>query len=173
LDVVVGRRLRADTDWRGADYACGVEGEPRNAASDRMRAVFPLFSRLGDMDESELRQWKSGMADDFVRVDRRRVVAVPDSDRDDWFESMQAYWNLGKGTPSFQVAEVIAVRGERLVLFRSRIEYADGTATEMLIVNALADDMRPQRSVMFDVDDLEGAFVELDRLHAEIEAQEA
>ncbi len=149
-----------------------VEGEPRNAASDQMRAVFPRFSRLGDMDESELRQWKRGMADDFVRVDRRRMVAVPDSDRDDWFESMQAYWNLGKGAPSFHVAEVLAVRGDRLVLFRSRIEYADGTATEMLIVNALAVDMRPQRSVMFDVDDLAGAYAELDRLHAEIQTAE-
>lgn len=137
-----------------------------------MRAVFPLFSRLGDMDESELRRWKRGMADDFVRVDRRRVVAVPNSDRDDWFESLQAYWNLGKGAPSFRVAEVLAVRGERLVLFRGRIEYIDGTATEMLIVNALAVEMRPLRSVMFDVDDLESALAELDRLHAEFEAED-
>ena len=43
----------------------------------------------------------------------------------------------------------------------------------MLIVNALAVDMRVQRSVMFDVDDLDGALAELDRCHDEIEAEGA
>lgn len=135
--------------------------------------MFPVISRLRDMNELELRQFRSGKADDFARIDRRRFVAVPDSDRDDWFESMQAYWNLGKGAASFRVAEVLAVRGERLVLFRARDEYDDGTATEMLIVNALAADMRTQRSVMFDVDDVEGALTELDRLDPDRDAEDA
>jgi hypothetical protein len=122
------------------------------------------------MDESEMRRFRQGMADDFVRVDRRRLVAVPDSDKDDWFESMQAYWELGRGTPSFQVAEVLAVRGERLVLFRSRIEFSDSTGTEMLVVSEFADDMRSRRSVMFDADNLDDALAELERLHTGIEA---
>jgi hypothetical protein len=132
-----------------------------------------MIDRLRDMDDSELLRFRSRFADDFVREDRRRLIAVPDSDRDDWFESILAYWDLGKGAPSFRVAEVLAVRGERLVLLRARVEYEDGSATGMLIVCGLSADMRVRHAVMFDIDDLDAAFAELDRLHEEIGAKDA
>lgn len=151
----------------------GVDGEPRNLASDRIRGTFPMMNRLRDMDDSELLRFRSRFADDFVREDRRRLIGVPDSDRDDWFESILAYWDLGKGAPSFRVAEVLAVRGDRLVLFRSHVGYEDGSAIEQLIVYGLSADMRVRHAVMFDVDNLDAAFAELDRLHAEIGAKDA
>jgi hypothetical protein len=132
-----------------------------------------MIDRLRDMDDSELLRFRSRFTDDFVREDRRRLIAVPDSDRNDWFDSISAYWDLGKGAPSFTVAEVLAVRGERLVLFRARVEYVDGSETEILIVYGLSADMRGQRAVMFDVENLDAAFAELDRLHAEIGAKDA
>jgi hypothetical protein len=45
------------------------------------------------------------------------------------------------------------------------------TATETFIVNARAVDMRPQCSVMLDVDDLEAALAELDRSDVETEGE--
>jgi hypothetical protein len=106
------------------------------------------------------------MAVDFVQQDRRRLVAVPDTDREEWIESIQAYWELGKGAPSFTVAEVVAIRGELAVLYRARVAYIDGSATELLIVLEIDADAHMRRAVMFDVDDLAGALAELDRLNA-------
>lgn len=130
------------------------------------------MTRLRELDEAQMQQFRGRFADDYVREDRRRLVGVPSSDREDWFESIQAYWELSKGPPTFSVAEVVAVRGERLVLFLARVEYEQGPSTEMLIVYGLSVDMRAQHSVMFDTDDVDAALAELDRLHAEIEGQD-
>jgi len=59
-----------------------VTHEPRNAASERVRAHTPLFGDRGFV-ESELRGL---LADDFVREDRRRLIALPTVGRDGWIE---------------------------------------------------------------------------------------
>jgi hypothetical protein len=71
------------------------------------------------------------------------------------------------------VPEVIAVRGDHLVLFRSRVEFDEGTATESLVVVADDADMRLRHAVMFDPDDRDDrdrSLAELDRLHTELDA---
>ena len=131
------------------------------------------MTRLRELDDSEMTEYRARFADDFVREDRRRLVGVPSSNREEWFESIQAYWKLGKGPPTFSVAEVLAVRGERLALYLARVEYEQGPATEMLIVFALSGDMKAQRSVMFDADDVGAALAELDRLDGSTEDEDA
>jgi hypothetical protein len=152
-----------------ADTVRHVEGEPRNAASEAVRAGFANMTRLRELGDTEMRQFRNRFADDYTREDRRRLVGVPSSGREDWFESIQAYWELGMGPPTFSVAKVLAVRAERLVLFLARVEYPQGPATEMLIVYGLSVDGKAQRSVMFDADDIDAALAELDRQHADIE----
>ena len=76
-------------------------------------------------------------ADGFVREDRRRFVTIPSANFNDFIESIQTYWELGAGAPTFSVPEIIAVRGERLVLFRSRVAFTNDTATVSLVVSAL------------------------------------
>jgi len=56
------------------------------------------------------------------------------------------------------------------VLFRGRAEYAEGQATESLVLLVCSSEMKVARAVLFDLDDLDGALVELERRHAEIEA---
>jgi hypothetical protein len=43
----------------------------------------------------------------------------------------------------------------------------------MLIALAFDSDMRPRRSVIFDSDEQDAARAELDRLHADVEAEDA
>lgn len=146
-----------------------MDREPRNLASDRIRERYPEFARLPEMSEAELAAVRTNYADDFVRDDRRRFVAIPAATFDEFIDSLRTYWTLGAGAPSFSVAEVIAVRGDRLVLFRSRIEFEDETRTESLVVLEYDDQMRAKRGTMFDADDRDAALAELDRRHTEID----
>jgi hypothetical protein len=149
-----------------------VEAEPRNAASDLVRAMYSSMERSGGPDEAELVSTFGGMAPDFIEEDRRFLVAGPEAHRRNWVELFRSFWDLGKGAPRIDVG-VLAVRGDRSVLYRPRVGYDDGSATEMLIALAFDSDMRPRRSVIFDSDEQDAARAELDRLHADVEAEDA
>ena len=111
-------------------------------------------------------------AEGFLREDRRHFITVPTVGVEGLLESFRAYWDLGVGAPTFVVAEVHAVRGERLVLFRGRAEFAEGQATESLVLVMFSSEMKVARTVLFDLDDLDSALAELERMHAEIETDE-
>ena len=155
---------------KGASYGHHVGDEPQNAASEMIRAVYPMFGRLADATPGDLQETHELFAEGFLREDRRRFITVPTVGVKGLFESFQAYWDLGVGAPTFTVAEVHAVRGDRLLLFRGRAEFAEGQATESLVLVAYSAEMRAARAVLFDLDDLDGALDELERLHAGIEA---
>ena len=143
-----------------------MHGRPRNLASDQIRRRYPDYDRIPEMSETELQALGENYADDFVREDRRSFVTIPSASFEDFIASLRSYWELGGGAPSFTVAEVIAVRGQRLVLFRSRIEFDDERSTESLVVLEYDGRMRAKLATMFDADDREAALLELDRRHA-------
>lgn len=66
--------------------------------------------------------WADHHTEDFVRCDRRRLVAAPDADRSEHLAGQLLWFELGDGRPTFG-AEVPAVRGERLALVRASVSY--------------------------------------------------
>jgi hypothetical protein len=85
-----------------------MAGEPRNAASERVRASYPTdHSRFPEMGPEELARWRARHLEGFVREDRRKFVTLPTTTgTDELRSSMLAYWNLGAGPPTFSVPEI-------------------------------------------------------------------
>jgi class 3 adenylate cyclase len=131
---------------------------PENRA---VRATRDMSARMraGDWDDiAEL--WEA----DAVFEDRRRGVGHVLVGRD----AMQQQMHVVRDISGLGLEFVpVATRGETLVLSRVRALLGDGFETELLAVDAVTDEGRAVRQVLFDVDDLEAAYAELDRLHAE------
>ena len=141
--------------------------EPRNAASDKSRADFPKF---GDRHfvETEL---LGTLADDFVREDRRRLIDFATATGEELVAYALSWFDVGDGQPKFSTIGTVAVRGERLALVHWRVGYEDGMGTELLAVGQYDERVQiTQRVIAFDLEDINAAIVELDRMHAEIEA---
>ena len=143
---------------------------PRNAASDKFTAD---FARMGDRRwvESEM---LASFADDFVRDDRRRLLSFEATTAQDLVDVALAWFEVDAGRPSFEPVAVLAVRGDRLALVRWRVVFGNGFVSEMLGVQQFDELIeRHERLVVFDVDDVDSALAELDRLHALIQLDEA
>ena len=104
------------------------------------------------------------LADDISADDRRRVVnAGIRHGRDAKVADMRATADLGttNGTST-----VIAIRGQRLAMVRIRLsgrdQRPDAFHTEMLGIAEINADDRMAARVLFDVDDIDAAFEELD-----------
>jgi hypothetical protein len=141
----------------------GVSDEPRNSATQASSRYMELFD-----DPQRLDEFRSMFADEFVRVDRRRLIALPAIDKATYFETQLSFAHeLGDVTSDY---EVLAVRGERLLLARIERRVGGDFTTEYLVV-AQWDVTIPQiqRVVLFEPDDLNLAIAELDRLHSELE----
>ena len=151
-------------------YRLGVGDEPRNAASDLLRATWPTFSLEALTGED----WLEAFDDDFVREDRRKVVGLPPANAEEYVAAMAEYFSVDDGrAPEFFVDSIVAVRGNQLVLARLRIDFASGWSSDFLVV--LQHDVtmgRMQKAVRFDLDDVEAAMTELDLLFAAIKAAE-
>ncbi len=103
-------------------------------------------------------------ADDIVSDDRRRVVnAGVRQGRDAAIAEISAIADVG--TKAFQT-DVIATRGERLVLGRTRTtggdQRPDAFLTEVIDIIGIDADDRIVARVVFDPDDIDAAFEELD-----------
>ena len=105
------------------------------------------------------------LADDFVRVDLRELVAMPRANRDDFVaQSLMTHFDLDV-VPHTETDDVLAVSGDRLGLIRARLVYDGSGQIEYLAVVRFDDAVEQlERMVMFDPDDLEAARAELDRL---------
>ena len=106
------------------------------------------------------------LADNFVSDDRRRLVgAGVRHGRDAQIADNRAIARLGKMN---MTSTVIATRGDRLVLLRTRLRFADRDSdleafvTEVLGLVEIDSDERMVGLVSFDLDDIDAAFVELD-----------
>ena len=138
--------------------------EPRNAATQAFDAILPRWSDR----ESVLAEWHTWFAEDFVREDRRRLVAAPTVDAAQFLDHHLTWFDMGQ--PRFEL-ESLAVRGERLSLTRVNVVLDDAFAAQMLGVARFSSDVtKIERMVLFDVDDVDSAAAELDAMHAEIES---
>ena len=104
----------------------------------------------------------SGFAPEFRMLDRRSMVRL-EPDRDQHLESMRRIFEMSSS--SFR-NEVLATRGDRLVLTRLRFE-GSGRAIgpseiELLAVLEVNGHGEPIAGVMLDPDDLDAAYAELD-----------
>jgi hypothetical protein len=140
-----------------------VGDEQRNAASEAGRIVGEL--RLNPERVNEL---ASMLADDYVQQDRRKIVGQPDHNKAALIED--AVWFGGEVGYAAIKLEVLAVDGDRLAVTRVAPRYGNDFENEFLTLIELDEACSLiQRVALFDVDDLDVAMTELDRLHAEIE----
>jgi len=114
------------------------------------------------------------LADDFSSEDRRRVVGAGVAHgRDAEIVDMRAIADLGLADLT---STVIAIRGERLVLSRSRFSDRDhgpeALLTEVLTILEINADERIVATVVLDPNDFDAAFEELDARYAAGEAAE-
>jgi hypothetical protein len=141
--------------------------EPQNLASERLREDSPKF---GDITFLKTRA-RDLIADYFVREDRRSVVGLPETDADGWIEQVLTLHDLGSGSPMISVDEVVAVRGERLVLYWIGLVYSDSLTNRLLAISQFDVQVElVERFITFDPEDPEAAVDELDRLSASLEA---
>jgi hypothetical protein len=112
-----------------------------------------------------------GVTDDFVFQDGRSGfnfgrVEGPAAYRE-WLTSL---WDLTDQPPRLSVREVVAVRGRRCATVVVNIDYRNGTGAEYIECWRVDTTLRrADLAIAFDLDDVDGALAELDRMHAEIE----
>ena len=111
-------------------------------------------------------------ADDFTSDDRRRVVgAGVQLGRDVDIENMRAWADVGI---EHMISDVIAVRGERLLLGRTRFLGAEqgphAFHSEVLGLVEIDAENRVVARVVFDTDDIDDAFAELEKRYIAGEA---
>jgi hypothetical protein len=139
-----------------------VDGEPSNTASEALWASGAFLSE-GPLPAELVR---ASLTDDYAYEDRRHGVSFPSADADSYPDLVASAWDIGAGTPEFEVVEILAVRGDRFAAGHVRIDYGNGMLFESIHVLALDADARLlQREVDFDRSDIDAAIAELDRLH--------
>lgn len=127
-----------------------------NAASRVFKHVWSHFAA---------RDWNAmaeTVADDYVGIDHRRVVGAEiQHGRDDVIRDLRAAAEVGF---TISMVSAIAIRGERLVLARSRAVGRDPGAVQNDALNVVEvdADARIARVVSYDLEDFDAAIAELD-----------
>jgi len=139
--------------------------QPENAASQAAELLWTCFAAHDWGAMAEL------MADDIVTDDRRRVVnAVVQHGRDVEIANMRNLAEIGANT----AMTVIATRGGRLALCRTCVDGADSQPgafrIELLNIVEIHADNTIAGGVLFDLDDIDAAFEELDARYVAGEA---
>lgn len=122
------------------------------------------------LDHERFDELLAMVAEDFVQYDRRKLVGAPEIDKATW--AMINVWAHGEAGLASRDRDVLAVRGDRLVLTRVVDRHGDGSTREFLAIGDFdGDPVQARRTVMFDLEDFDLAMEELDRLHAAIRAK--
>ncbi|RAU92899.1 regulator [Mycobacterium colombiense] len=157
-----------DTDFRAAITRFEELGQPtpglENAASRVFKHVWSHFA-AGDWNAMAEK-----VADDYVGIDHRRVVAAETQHgRDAVIRDLQAAAEVGF---TISMVSAIAIRGERLVLARSRAAGRDPGAVQNDALNVVAVDAgdRIARVVSYDLEDFDAAIAELEARYVAGEA---
>ena len=170
-----------DAEWRAIDLltvegdritACEIFDEADlDAALTRFEELHPQTRRLENRVQQRFlahfaaRDWDAvgqDFADDYYCDDRRRVVnAGVRHGRDAAIEDLRVASDIGLATNI--TSDIIATRGERLILTRFGVSSRDHSATQdvLQVVEHNAEE-QIAAAVVFDVDDLDAAFEELD-----------
>jgi hypothetical protein len=124
-------------------------------------------------DALEARDWErvaAVLAPEYRYLDRRKMMHL-DLDRERYIEFLRPSSPMSS---TLVTQEVLATRGNRLALFRGLVEGTDGdigpSEIELLGVVEVNDHGVRVANVMFDPDDLDGAYAELDERYAAGEA---
>ena len=113
---------------------------------------------------------RASRANDFAYEDRRRGPSFPPLGTESFSKFVETIWETGAGRPRFD-DEILAVRGERYVAGMVRLDFGNGWLRESILVMALDVTLGlVQRVVEFDLDDVDGAMAELDRLPSRADA---
>jgi hypothetical protein len=145
-----------------------VDVEPRNLATEVTRRS---VGWLNDRD-FVAREGETMVSPDFVRYDHRRVVAQPAVGPKEWVAGLFAWEEITGEWPTYELSEILAVRGDRTCACRWVMHFGDFEA-EYVVVNASDGTGERFATIRFyDPEDIDEAMAELDRLHAEIEADD-
>jgi len=124
-----------------------------------VRTVYSIRNWTDDVDSAR----RSMLTDGVVLENRRRLPMYLELGVEHGPEHLKTFTDLSGGSID-RTSEVIAVSGDRLAVIRSRREMVDGSVKEEITVSRLADDLRFERAVVFDPDDLDAALELLDEL---------
>jgi hypothetical protein len=138
------------------------------ASASENAAVRRTKTLTGRMDPESLRtRGREDLADDFRRLDRRRLVAMPETDRDGFIAQLLAWFETGQGAPSFHTAEIIDTSGERLMLCRIEVSFPSGQTSELLQIYRYDEAVeRLELVIAHDVEDVDAARREFEELAA-------
>ncbi len=133
------------------------------------RAVAELFAA---MERHDLPGFLDRHADTFTHDDRRTGLRHVLNEKDELTANVQAAWDLGAGRYTI---ETHAIRGERLALNTKMYYYSgpDGTSeyeNPQLLVDEIDEEGRVILATVFEPDDFDGAFKELDERYLAGEA---
>ncbi|MDQ1494556.1 MAG: hypothetical protein QOG69_1039, partial [Actinomycetota bacterium] len=155
-----------------AEFFDEVDIDAALASFDQLNCPVPQLENAATRvyerfwEDFAARDWDAmagGYAEDIRTDDRRRVVnAGVQQGRDVQIADMQSLAEIDANTTS----TLIAIRGERLLLTRTHssnrdLQYGEFGA-EMLVIIEIDADNRIAASVLFDLDDIDSAFDELD-----------
>ena len=142
-----------------------MSGEPSNAASEWLRFVMAYCNDNGaPSDELTLTM----LTDDYVYEDcRHQGQSFPNLDAEATPRAVTSLWDTGGGEPRFTMHEILAVRGDRIAAagLPSITTTAGRPRPSSPALDATLTQVR--RSFDFDVDDVDRAVAELDRLHSQ------
>jgi hypothetical protein len=157
-----------DTEEQRSLGSAAVSDGPSNAASEFFRNLGALLSgRASPPSEAEVR---AALTDDFTYEDRRTGVTFPDCDAESAPKLHVSNWQTGAGEPRWE-SNPLAVRGERFAALAVRVDYGNGMLGDSVQVVGLDVTLSlVQRLVDFDIEDVDGATAELDRLHSQADA---
>ena len=118
-----------------------------------------------------IRNWTDGvesarrsmLTDDFAIENRRRLPMYLELGVEHASEHFKTFTEVSGGSID-RTSEIIAVSGDRLAVIRSRREMVDGSVKEEVTVSRLATDLRFERAVVLDPEDLDAALELLDEL---------
>ncbi|WP_310773803.1 BTAD domain-containing putative transcriptional regulator [Mycobacterium sp. Z3061] len=136
-----------------------LHSRPKPLASAAIRAMHRLQAHFAARDWAAV---AGALADDICTDDRRRVVnGGIRHGRDAEIDGLRAAADVGTRSIT---STPLAIRGERLLLgrFRFSAKHPSAFHSEILGVAELDADNRGKTLVVFDVDDVDAAFAELD-----------
>jgi hypothetical protein len=137
-----------------------VSDELSNAASEYFVAACAFLScGVPDWDI------RAQLTDDYRYEDHRRGHILGEIDADTWQRFILSTWQTGAGEPRFAVQGVLAVRDDRFAASRLDVDYGNGFVAESIHVIGLDPTLTlVQAASDYDVDDVDEAIAELDRL---------
>ncbi|WP_431190742.1 BTAD domain-containing putative transcriptional regulator [Mycobacterium senriense] len=173
LFAVRGGRINRTEVFDETDIDAAIARfEQLNRPAPRLdNAAARVFERV--WSQFAARDWDAmaeKVADNYVGIDHRRIVSADTQHgRDDVIRDLQAAAGVGF---TISMVSAMAIRGDRLVLARTRAAGRDPGAAQNDALNVVAidDDERIARVVSYDLEDIDDAIAELDAQYATGEA---